>query len=88
MEGTAEEGGDRIVTFAEIFKTARKAAGLSLARLSDKCGVSDGTINGWERGTIPRSTLPVLKAARSMGADTDMLFEALTNDYERRYPER
>lgn len=86
VAGKAEKGEDCIVSFAETFKAARKAAGLSLARLSARSGVSDGTISGWEKGALPQTTLPVLNASRAMGANTDNLFKALITDYERRHP--
>ncbi|MFW8565970.1 helix-turn-helix domain-containing protein [Orrella sp. 11846] len=61
-------------------RQARLAAGLTLAALGDKVGVSHTTIQKYEKGRLTPSSSQLLKLARACGVRTEYFFRTHTVD--------
>lgn len=70
--------------FAIALREARERVRMSLGKLADLTGVDTGTINGWERGKLPRRTLAVVKVARALGVSNDVLLSPWVEENKRR----
>lgn len=63
---------------AERVYQARRAAGLTLAALGEKAGVSHTTVRKYEKGALVPSSAMLLKIARACGVRTEYFFRTHT----------
>lgn len=70
--------------FAIALRETREKTGTTLRKLADLTGIDTGTINGWERGKLPRRTLAVVKVARALGVSNDVLLSPWVEENKRR----
>lgn len=60
-------------SFSERFKRARERAGLSVADIAARCGVSGQAVYNWENGSAPRSADRMKKLADVLGVPQSWL---------------